>query len=426
MASESTKKTADIIKLRGTAQNYAWGKPAKTSKVAQLLGKDNDGDNPYAELWMGTHKKGPSSVILDSKTNKTQLLSDYIGNELPYLYKVLSVARSLSIQAHPNKQLAKKLNSERPNIYKDDNHKPEMAIALTQFEAMCGFRPSNQIVFFLKNIIEFNNIIGKNIAESFINNPNDTKQLQNIFTAVMTADKNEVKKQINTLINRLKNEQIPAFAPNDDEKKQDNNDQKQDDAFVRNININELVPRLNEQYPGDVGIFAVFLLNCFRLQPGEAIFLEANLPHAYLDGDCLECMACSDNVVRAGLTPKLRDTDVLCEMLNYKAQNPVIMNGNKISQYTFQYKAGKDINEFRLDRTVINGKNKECLEISKIEGCGSKYAAIVLVYEGNGSVNGMDVIQGDCLLVSPDVDVLNIENKNDGSLKLARCYAPSS
>eukprot|EP01084_Bolivina_argentea_P239330 402287_1 len=140
----AANKVADLVQLSCTAQNYAWGKPAKTSKVAQLLSKETDGDKPYAELWMGTHKKGPSSVILDSKSNKTQLLSDFLGAELPYLYKVLSVARSLSIQAHPNKELAEKLHKDRPNVYKDDNHKPEMAVALTPFEAMCGFRPSSQ------------------------------------------------------------------------------------------------------------------------------------------------------------------------------------------------------------------------------------------------------------------------------------------
>ena len=201
MASESL----ELVSLSCTAQNYAWGKPASTSKVAQLLGKSNDGDNPYAELWMGTHSKGPSYV-------DKQLLSEYLGDsELPYLYKVLSVARSLSIQAHPNKELAKKLHSERPEVYKDDNHKPEMAVALTQFEAMCGFRPSSQISFFLKNVSEFKEIVGNDIAQSFIDNKDDPKQLQNVFTSVMTADKDKVTKQVNTLIQRLEKEQIPPF-----------------------------------------------------------------------------------------------------------------------------------------------------------------------------------------------------------------------
>lgn len=201
MAAESL----ELISLTCAAQNYAWGKPASTSKVAQLLGKNNDGDNPYAELWMGTHKKGPAYV-------DKQLLSEYLGGkELPYLYKVLSVARSLSIQAHPNKTLAKKLNSERPEVYKDDNHKPEMAIALTIFEAMCGFRPSSQISFFLTNVPEFKEIVGKDITQKFIDNKDDPQQLKAVFTSVMTADKDKVSKQVTALIQRLEKEKIPPF-----------------------------------------------------------------------------------------------------------------------------------------------------------------------------------------------------------------------
>merc|ERR1712032_397448 len=111
------------------------------------------------------------------------------------------------------------------------------------------------------------------------------------------------------------------------------------------IEINELIKRLNGECVGDVGIFAVFLLNCFRLRAGEAMYLEANLVHAYLSGDCLEAMACSDNVVRAGLTPKLRDTETLCAMLNYEGGKPAIMEGTEIGKYSRQYRAGVNIDE---------------------------------------------------------------------------------
>lgn len=80
----------------------------------------------------------------------------------------------------------------------------------------------------------------------------------------------------------------------------------------------ELVVRLSEQYPNDPGAFAPLLLNCIKLQPGEAFFMGPDEPHAYLSGDILECMACSDNVVRAGLTPKFKDIDTLCSMLTYR------------------------------------------------------------------------------------------------------------
>lgn len=80
----------------------------------------------------------------------------------------------------------------------------------------------------------------------------------------------------------------------------------------------KLILRLEKQYPSDIGVLAAFLLNHVKLSPGEALYLGANEPHAYIYGECIECMATSDNVVRAGLTPKERDVQTLCSMLTYK------------------------------------------------------------------------------------------------------------
>merc|ERR1711934_1150325 len=99
-----------------------------------------------------------------------------------------------------------------------------------------------------------------------------------------------------------------------------------------------LILRLNDQYPRDVGIFAAYFFNYIKLEAGQAIYLEANEPHAYLSGNCVEVMATSDNVVRAGLTPKLRDTDVLCSMLTYKTGMPEILKGSKVSEHMKAYK----------------------------------------------------------------------------------------
>lgn len=86
-----------------------------------------------------------------------------------------------------------------------------------------------------------------------------------------------------------------------------------------NNELDKLFERLNQQYPGgDIGLFSIYFLNYFRLKAGEAILLKANLPHAYLYGQCVECMACSDNVVRAGLTPKFKDVPTLIDMLDYQ------------------------------------------------------------------------------------------------------------
>ncbi|XP_067948080.1 mannose-6-phosphate isomerase-like isoform X2 [Watersipora subatra] len=265
----------------------------------------------YAELWMGTLATGPAVV-----KPKGILLPDYIAknpsclgktildgfNEaLPFLFKVLSVNKSLSIQAHPNKKHAEELNRKFPDIYKDSNHKPEMALALTDFEGMCGFRPFSELQIYVKGVPELAIVLGEAAVESVISiDVNDEgaikAALKQAFSFLMRQDSMVILEQVMTLVARLESH-LPVDCIEEE--------------------LMELIIRLNSQFPGDVGIFAAFFLNHMKLKPGEAMFLAANLPHAYLSGDCIECMATSDNVVRAGLTPKFKDVDTLVEMLDY-------------------------------------------------------------------------------------------------------------
>ena len=167
-----------LLRLQCRPQNYAWGRVGRNSKVARLMAADGlpvDESLPYAEYWFGTHAAAPSAVVLGK--DRTQLLSEWLvqnpsalgrlqpvasrTGQLPFLFKVLSVAKALSIQAHPDKRLAENLHAARPDVYKDDNHKPEMAVALTQFEAMCGFRPLAQIAAHMTTEFpEFGTLIG--------------------------------------------------------------------------------------------------------------------------------------------------------------------------------------------------------------------------------------------------------------------------
>mmetsp|Transcript_23619 Transcript_23619/g.28918 ORF Transcript_23619/g.28918 Transcript_23619/m.28918 type:complete len:370 (+) Transcript_23619:152-1261(+) len=369
-------------------------------------------------MWMGTHKNGPSSVILNN--DNTQLLSEYINGDLPYLYKVLSINTALSIQAHPTKKYAEILHKERPNVYKDPNHKPEMALALTPFEAMCGFRPYDEILFYLNGIPEFKSVIKDETYKKFNKacKDKDAKSieamLKQVFTEVMTADKTDITKALTKLLERISKpdgDSIPQYKGNIDAKDDSNESNESND-----INVNELVIRLNKTYPCDVGIFGVFILNCFKLNKGEGIFLEANLPHAYLSGDCLETMACSDNVVRAGLTPKLRDTKVLCNMLQYKSSKPSIMYGKKIGKYTKRY--APNVKEFALERTIMKDECNESIDIK------SEYPSIILIYEGNGCINNINVKAGDCLLIPKKCTKLNISCNKNNTFEVARCYTP--
>jgi mannose-6-phosphate isomerase len=150
-----------VVPLVCISQQYAWGKVGRDSAVAQLQdGNDNftlQEDKPYAELWCGTHPSGPSKAKINGgvielgkwiSDHPTETLGEEVATkwkDLPYLFKVLSIRTALSIQAHPDRTLARTLHATQPDLYRDPNHKPEIAIALTPFEALCRFRPINRL-----------------------------------------------------------------------------------------------------------------------------------------------------------------------------------------------------------------------------------------------------------------------------------------
>ncbi|KAI0674230.1 mannos-6-phosphate isomerase [Trametes maxima] len=315
---------AAVFKLIPTTQQYDWGKVGLSSKVAQyasackLPGFHLDENKPYAELWMGTHVSSPSRLP-DAQTLSEHLVAhpELIGKRvverfrnagatqgnLPFLFKVLAIEKALSIQTHPDKAMAETLHRERPDVYKDANHKPEMALALTPFQAMCGFLPLPRIAAYLSAVPEFAALVPPAIRERFLaiassadqTGPATKAALKDVFAAVMTADPSLFQPQLEKLVRRYEAGGVDVV-----------------EADVR-----DLVVRLHTQFPGDIGVFCAFVLNHLTLAPGEAIFLAAGEPHAYVSGDIVECMATSDNVIRAGLTPKLRDVPNLIAGLTY-------------------------------------------------------------------------------------------------------------
>jgi mannose-6-phosphate isomerase len=119
---------------------------------------------------MGTHPNGPSLLHENENISLSSWLENHsnaVGytpeesNELPFMLKILSIQTALSIQVHPNKALAFQLHQKQPHLYKDPNHKPEMSIALTPFEALCGFRPLSEIYYHLRTYPEFAEMIGE-------------------------------------------------------------------------------------------------------------------------------------------------------------------------------------------------------------------------------------------------------------------------
>jgi mannose-6-phosphate isomerase len=343
---EPKARQGRVYRLQPAVKQYAWGIRGGDSRVARYgletgALKVIDQSAPYAEIWLGTHPSGPS--LLDDGTELSKVVK---GGNLPWLLKVLSAGKALSIQAHPDKSLAEKLHKDKPDLYKDSNHKPEMAIALTPFEAMCGFRRLSEIAVHLRKHPEFAACISTEAQLAvFTAGPRDSKAqklaLHKVFESFMACEPDVSSAQLKLLVQRLRREQRAQFRPSGAQHinpaapvlspgSAAKDDDVPESAWERKAA--RAILRLEEQFPGDVGAMAPLFLNYLLIAPGESFFMAANEPHAYVAGEILECMACSDNVVRAGLTPKMKDVDNLVDMLTYSMGGPDIEFGRLVHQ----------------------------------------------------------------------------------------------
>ena len=363
--------------LSCVVQQYAWGKLGAESEVARFKQSDAtfavQPSEPYAELWMGTHVSGPSKLRSSSESLAEHLLrnpalvghnpKDYPANDLAFLFKVLSIRTALSIQAHPDRTLAKELHAKYPSIYKDPNHKPEMAIALSPFEALCGFRPVSEIQSYLREYPEFSAMIGEEERRSFQQVRDEqemgSKQvvLKDLFFSFMRCEEAKAVSNIQSLIARLR-------------------------SLDKKTAIDEVILRLHDDYPGDRGVLCPLLLNYITLNPGESFFMGANEPHAYISGDCVECMAISDNVVRAGLTPKFKDVETLMHMLHFrcgKVSSYIVPES--LDSHTVLYRPPHDVcAEFEVEKTVLPKGTKN------YHMAGRRSASLILVTHGSGTI----------------------------------------
>jgi len=400
------------------------GQKSQVAKFAPTACKDFclDENKPYAELWMGVHPSGPS-VIAETG----QSLADYISEnpaclgekvaerfngQLPFLFKVLSVNKALSIQAHPAKGHAEELHAQRPQIYKDPNHKPEIAIALTDFEGLCGFRPLSEIQKFLVSLPELATVLGGGATDALLaaTDANYEVALKNGFRSLMEADKQLVSTQVKALVARIEGKGDEAEA--------------------------DLLLRLNKDFPGDVGCFVIYFLNHLRLTPGQSMYLGPNVPHAYLDGDCIECMANSDNVVRAGLTPKLIDTDTLVNMLEYscgEAENRKFAGSQVPESSCTEF--DPPVPDFAVNQIQISG-DMDCYTtpvrdsasiILFTKGGGKFLASNQVTKEGGLTVvqpYASDDVKEGSVLFLPANKILEIFPENCDSLVAYQAYCP--
>ncbi|KAI1336662.1 mannose-6-phosphate isomerase [Xylariaceae sp. FL0016] len=388
-----------LYRLQCGVNSYDWGKLGSESAAAKFAAAtpsetlDIQSDKPYAELWMGTHPSNPSKELNSGRTllemieSNQMLLAPSIkaryGNKLPFLFKVLSINKALSIQAHPNKKLAEQLHTKDPKNYPDDNHKPEMAIAITDFEGLCGFRPLGEVAHFLSSVSALRKLVGEDDAKAFIatvrgqesddsseSTTQNKRALKSTFAALMKSSPEDVASAAEALVAEAESKGS-EFA----------------DSGIESTSgetMSKLVIRLNRQFPKDIGLFVLFFLNYVQLTPGEALFLKADDIHAYLSGDIMECMAASDNVVRAGFTPKFKDVQTLVDLLTY---NYAPIEEQKMTPTEYPYVV--------LNRTAYSSGSEAILYDPPID----EFSVVRSVLKGSGSKATFDPLDGPSIVI---------------------------
>ncbi|SQI20172.1 mannose-6-phosphate isomerase, class I [Corynebacterium jeikeium] len=278
-------------RIEGAVQNYAWG---SHESLAKLQGRPTPTEQPEAELWFGAHPGAPG-VLLDLIEADPEGQLGQGRTRLPFLLKLLAAERALSIQVHPTKAQAEAgfAADEAAGIardafernYKDDNHKPELLVALGEFEAMAGFRPVTRTAELLDRLAlpELDFLRG---------------DLRGAVERALHMPAEDLPEIIDALTRRCR--ELAASA---------------DDWMGE---VADLVVRLEQQYPNDRGVLFALLLNRVVLQEGEALYLDAGQLHAYVRGTGVEIMANSDNVLRCGLTPKHIDVEELLSVVRWE------------------------------------------------------------------------------------------------------------
>jgi mannose-6-phosphate isomerase len=305
------------LKLKGVVQRYAWGKIGGSSRIAAFVEGAAAG-GPLAEFWLGAHPKGAAEVILGAGKS-VSLSSLLVGNNaLPFMLKVLSINPEfgLSIQSHPDAKTAQALHAKDPEHYPDPFHKPELGIALSPVSLLYGFKSCQQIVRQLELLPELRSVVGKELASKLDKIPPGQEQrvLKEVFTALISTSADETARFVSAVLKRFEGK----------------TNQPVEFSIVR-----RLVARHGQ---GDSGLAALWIMNVVTIAPGQAIFIGPNIPHAYLDGDLVECMACSDNVIRAGLTTKYKDRETLLETLSYSTAGPLLVAPERASSGILAYK----------------------------------------------------------------------------------------
>lgn len=348
-----------FYKIKGEIQNYEWG---GKSFIPNLISENINKNYSYAEYWLGAHLKAPSKVFTEKgiisldlflNENAKETLGKQVAKnfgKLPYLFKVLDVREMLSIQVHPSKEAARigyknenkkgiPLNASNRN-YKDENHKPEIMVALTEFWLLHGFLDVNKLTRNIKETPELSFLLPIFLEDGYTG----------LYKKVMEYSQDEVNEVLKPLVERI----LPKYLNNELEK-------SSPEFWAAKSLVNK------ESKNIDKGIFSIYFFNILKLSRGEAIFQDAGVPHAYLEGVNMELMANSDNVLRAGLTNKHIDVSELIKNTKFEATIPDILKGvRNIENGEVIYKTlvkDFELSKIELSESIVHRSISNSLEI---------------------------------------------------------------
>jgi mannose-6-phosphate isomerase len=289
--------------LRGEIRPYPWG---SHEAIARLQGRPAPTARPEAELWFGAHPDSPSRVLRDGRwvplteliaADPAELLGARVvagfGARLPFLIKLLAAEQPLSLQAHPDAGYARAAYAaERAGggdpagyAYTDPYHKPEMLVALTEFEALSGFRAPAEAAALLSRL----RIPALAPVLATLADPDPAVALGGAVRTLLTWPAAGRAELVAAAVAGAGDE--PELA---------------------------VVPQTAARYPTDPGVLLTLLLNHVILAPGEALWMPAGNLHAYLRGTGVELLANSDNVLRGGFTGKPVNVPELLNVLRFE------------------------------------------------------------------------------------------------------------
>jgi len=375
-------------KLLGKHRHYDWG--GKTF-LPNLMGVENVNHLPYAEYWMGAHALAASIIQTpDGEKDLAQLIKEqpaqWLGKDiatkfkaLPYLYKILDVQEMLSIQVHPSKENAvigfkaeeaKGISIDAANRnYKDENHKPEVMVALSDFWLLHGFlAPAileerlNSYIYFRPLMNEFRGVDYQNLYSFFMQLPMEASD---------------------AILKPLLEEAAEAVARGTVTKK--------DPHYWTNKYYADGIPAKNI----DKGIFSIYILNIVNIPKYQGIFQGAGILHAYLEGQNIELMANSDNVLRGGLTPKHVDVKELIQHVSFVPTYPLILKGEMLNDQETNYPC--PVPDFGLTKLRLNAGEVYTISTYSLE--------LLLVMEGEVVIEDIAYKAGDTALLTPNTMV---------------------